>query len=117
VGDDLELKCEVEGDPHSQIRWNKMHNGDFQDNVQIFGNVLKIRDIRDDNGGVYRCIASTTDGIIEEDYALAIQGTYMILTKTDSVKILYFYFQLIQIEYKTRHQLKLDLSHTEAQVG
>lgn len=50
VGDNVELKCDVEGDSQPQVRWSKLHNGEFQDNVQIFGSLLKIRDVRNENG-------------------------------------------------------------------
>lgn len=50
IGDNVELNCDVEGDPQPQIRWNKMHNGEFQDNVQILGSRVKIRDVRNENG-------------------------------------------------------------------
>ncbi|XP_035706486.1 basement membrane-specific heparan sulfate proteoglycan core protein isoform X3 [Folsomia candida] len=74
IGDNVELNCDVEGDPQPQIRWNKMHNGEFQDNVQILGSRVKIRDVRNENGGVYRCTANTVGGIHEEDYALTIHA-------------------------------------------
>jgi hypothetical protein len=79
VGDNLELRCEILGDAQAQVRWSKMQNGEFQDNVGIYGNILKIRDVRNENGGVYRCTASTTGGLFEEDYALTIHGIFDLL--------------------------------------
>ncbi len=56
VGDNVELRCDVEGGDDTahrqpQVRW-EFRNGEFEDNVQMFGNLLKIRDVRNENGNL-----------------------------------------------------------------
>lgn len=51
VGENLDLRCDVMGDPDPSIRWSKV-NGDFEPNVIPYDSVLKITDVTYDNGGV-----------------------------------------------------------------
>lgn len=51
VGENLDLRCDVMGDPDPNIRWSKL-NGDFEPNVLPYDSVLKITDVTYDNGGV-----------------------------------------------------------------
>lgn len=51
VGENIDLRCDVSGDSDPTIRWTKV-NGDFEDNVIPYDSVLKITDVRYENGGV-----------------------------------------------------------------
>ena len=73
VGEDVEIRCDVMGDSNPYIRWSKV-SGDMERNVQPYGNILRVNNIMPENGGVYRCMATTRSGISEADYALTIQG-------------------------------------------
>ncbi|XP_065579048.1 basement membrane-specific heparan sulfate proteoglycan core protein-like isoform X5 [Artemia franciscana] len=73
LGDDLELRCEVKGEPSALISWSRL-GAELQRNVQPLGSVLRIYGVGTDNGGVYRCTAVTLEGRQEEDYVLAIQA-------------------------------------------
>lgn len=57
VGENLDLRCDVSGDSDPIISWSKVR-GDFEENVIAYDSVLKITDVRYENGGVIikRCL-------------------------------------------------------------
>ncbi len=73
VGEDVEVRCDVMGDANPYIQWSKV-SGDMERNVQTYGNILRVNSVVPENGGVYRCMATTRTGMYEADYALTIQG-------------------------------------------
>ncbi|KAG1651176.1 Basement membrane-specific heparan sulfate proteoglycan core protein [Nymphon striatum] len=76
MGNDLDLRCMVEGDPDARVTWTKLEsNNSFPENVQIFGKVLSIRSVTGQNGGIYRCSIDSYAGVFNDDYVLAIQVT------------------------------------------
>lgn len=89
VGEDVEVRCDVSGDRNPMIRWTKVHGG-LADNVQTFGNLLRVTDIQPANGGVYKCLAITKSGVFEDDYALTIQGKALKIEVPSSGRIFDF---------------------------
>jgi len=78
VGEDVEVRCDVAGDASPFIRWHKV-GGSMGTNVKIRENTLRVSSVMPDNGGMYRCVATTRSGIYEDDYALTIQGKLPLL--------------------------------------
>ena len=79
LGGQLELECQVSSSNASQFRWQKVSENDaverMADNVQVNGSKLLIKDIRMENGGLYRCLATTQSGIVHADHVVAIRGS------------------------------------------
>lgn len=75
MGNDLDLRCMVEGDADARVTWTKLEsNNTFPDNVQVYGKVLSIRGVKGQNGGIYRCSIDSYAGVFNDDFVLAIQG-------------------------------------------
>ncbi|XP_071451008.1 basement membrane-specific heparan sulfate proteoglycan core protein [Hetaerina americana] len=74
VGDTVDIRCGVSGDPAAVISWSKPGE-QFASNIQTRGNLLRVNNVDHRNGGVYTCTAQTTGGLYKEDYVLAIQDT------------------------------------------
>lgn len=92
-GDDLEVRCDVTGDPSALVSWRRI-GGALSRNAQVLGNLLRytpfsfsinsailffssvhrVTDVKPENGGVYRCQVLSTAGSFEENYVLSIQG-------------------------------------------
>lgn len=79
LGGQLELECQVVFSNASQFRWQKLGENEvvdrMADNVQVNGSKLLIKDIRMENGGLYRCLATTPSGTIHADHVVAIRGS------------------------------------------
>ncbi|CAG0921774.1 unnamed protein product [Notodromas monacha] len=73
-GDDMEVSCSVSGDPLATVTWSK--DGQMASNVKVENNRFIIDNVRLENGGIYRCTATTNAGTFHEDYLLAIQCKY-----------------------------------------
>ncbi|CAM1304488.1 HSPG2 (predicted) [Pycnogonum litorale] len=79
LGNDLDLRCLVEGASDAQVTWTKLQSNEtFPKNVQVYGKVLSIRSIKAQNGGIYRCSVDSYAGVFNDDYVLAIQATPVI---------------------------------------
>ncbi|XP_046437149.1 basement membrane-specific heparan sulfate proteoglycan core protein-like isoform X37 [Daphnia pulex] len=72
-GDNLEVRCEVTGDPSALVSWRRI-GGSLSRNTQVLGNLLRVTDVKPENGGVYRCQVLSTAGTFEENYVLSIQA-------------------------------------------
>ncbi|KAK7083866.1 Basement membrane-specific heparan sulfate proteoglycan core protein, partial [Halocaridina rubra] len=73
IGDDVELRCIVGGDPAVAVSWSRVNNA-LPSNARTIGSELEIQNVQADNGGVYRCTVTTPSGVFEETYPLAVQG-------------------------------------------
>ncbi|XP_069938272.1 basement membrane-specific heparan sulfate proteoglycan core protein isoform X44 [Cherax quadricarinatus] len=72
ISEDVELVCEVSGEPAAAVSWSRRNSG-LPSNAETQGNVLRLVNVQSDNGGVYRCTVTTPSGVFEESYALVIQ--------------------------------------------
>ncbi|XP_049843588.1 basement membrane-specific heparan sulfate proteoglycan core protein isoform X30 [Schistocerca gregaria] len=77
AGDNVDLRCRVSGADGSvpvNFRWTKEdRDRQLDGNVQTASELLRITNVRPENGGVYRCTAYTGAGTFSEDYVLTIQ--------------------------------------------
>ncbi|CAG0883138.1 unnamed protein product [Darwinula stevensoni] len=73
LGDNLVVECQVSGDPSAIVTWNKVESP-LESNIEAFGSTLKVKNVKSENGGLYRCSVTTRTGTYTEDYVLAIQG-------------------------------------------
>ncbi|VDM42964.1 unnamed protein product [Toxocara canis] len=78
LGDRAWFDCKVAGDPDAVITWSREHEEDLPDNAQnysyhtrdpacghVTGNRLLFVNVREDNGGLYKCHAQTKEGPLE----------------------------------------------------
>ncbi|VDM94872.1 unnamed protein product [Thelazia callipaeda] len=65
LGDRAWFDCKVTGDPDADITWTKEGEDDLPDNAQVMGNRLLFVNVREDNGGIYKCHAKTKAGPLE----------------------------------------------------
>lgn len=78
LGSELELDCDASIEGQKTIRWQKLGNNEnpdkMADNVQVNLNRLIIRELRIENGGVYRCIVSSEAKTVHADHLVVVQG-------------------------------------------
>ncbi|XP_070132726.1 basement membrane-specific heparan sulfate proteoglycan core protein isoform X8 [Drosophila bipectinata] len=60
-GRDHSITCEANGTPYPSIKWTKVH-AQLANNVRISGNILTIYGARQENIGLYTCIAENANG-------------------------------------------------------
>lgn len=60
-GRDHSITCEANGTPYPSIKWTKVH-AQLANNVRISGNILTIYGARQENMGLYTCIAENAHG-------------------------------------------------------
>nr|XP_045613717.1 basement membrane-specific heparan sulfate proteoglycan core protein-like isoform X12 [Procambarus clarkii] len=72
IGDDIELTCEVGGDPAAAVSWSRV-SSDLPYNAQRRGNLLRLVNVQSDNGGIYMCTVTTASGVFEDSFALVVQ--------------------------------------------
>ncbi|XP_032309278.1 basement membrane-specific heparan sulfate proteoglycan core protein isoform X10 [Drosophila ananassae] len=60
-GRDHSITCEANGTPYPSIKWTKVH-AQLANNVRISGNILTIYGARQENMGLYTCIAENPNG-------------------------------------------------------
>ncbi|KAH8329979.1 hypothetical protein KR067_012076, partial [Drosophila pandora] len=60
-GRDHSITCEANGTPYPSIKWTKVH-AQLANNVRISGNILTIYGARQENMGLYTCIAENANG-------------------------------------------------------
>ncbi|KAM3718657.1 Basement membrane proteoglycan [Dirofilaria immitis] len=65
LGDRAWFDCKVTGDPDAEITWTKEGEDELPDNTQVMGNRLLFVNVREDNGGIYKCHAKTKAGPLE----------------------------------------------------
>uniref|UniRef100_A0A915PUI2 Ig-like domain-containing protein n=1 Tax=Setaria digitata TaxID=48799 RepID=A0A915PUI2_9BILA len=65
LGDRAWFDCKVTGDPDAEITWTKEGEDELPDNTQVMGNRLLFLNVREDNGGIYKCHAKTKAGPLE----------------------------------------------------
>ncbi|CCG28432.1 Basement membrane proteoglycan [Caenorhabditis elegans] len=65
IGDRAWFDCKVTGDPSAVISWTKEGNDDLPPNAQVTGGRLLFTDLKEDNAGVYRCVAKTKAGPLQ----------------------------------------------------
>ncbi|KHJ45819.1 immunoglobulin domain protein [Trichuris suis] len=69
IGEQVTFRCLVDGDPDANVRWEK-RGGQLPATATIFANTLTLRNVVDEDGGIYRCVASTKAGIMTTDAVL-----------------------------------------------
>lgn len=78
LGEELEIDCDSESMNGKSIYWQKIGDKDrpeqMAENVQVNENRLMIRDLRMENGGLYRCILTTESKPISVDHLVIVQG-------------------------------------------
>ncbi|KAK7791103.1 hypothetical protein R5R35_012915 [Gryllus longicercus] len=73
-GDHLDLRCVARGDAADvTYQWSRV-GGRLADNVLAFDDLLRIQDVKSENGGVYRCTVTADSGQYYEEYVLTLQG-------------------------------------------
>lgn len=56
------LSCQVTGEPVPTIQWSKV-GGALKDNHVIDGGLLRIKEVSQDDGGMYVCVAQNKKGV------------------------------------------------------
>uniref|UniRef100_A0A5S6QFK1 Basement membrane proteoglycan n=1 Tax=Trichuris muris TaxID=70415 RepID=A0A5S6QFK1_TRIMR len=69
IGEQVTFRCLVDGDPDANVRWEK-RGGQLPTSATVFANTLTLRNVVDEDGGIYRCVASTKAGIMTTDAVL-----------------------------------------------
>lgn len=70
IGEDVELICDVEGDPTTAVSWTRV-DGPMPREARIGGNILRLPRVQ--TGGSYMCTITTPQGVFEKNYGLVIQ--------------------------------------------
>lgn len=78
IGDDIDLTCEVSGQAPASVTWRRMNSG-LPLNAQPRENVLRLINVQANYGGIYQCVVTTSTGVFEENFPLAIQGKFHFL--------------------------------------
>ncbi|XP_047486491.1 basement membrane-specific heparan sulfate proteoglycan core protein-like isoform X31 [Penaeus chinensis] len=73
IGGNIDLTCEVSGQAPASVTWRRM-NADLPPNAQPRENVLRLINVQANYGGIYQCVVTTSKGVFEENFPLAIQG-------------------------------------------
>ena len=74
------LRCEVKGNPVSQITWLKENPGLPADKrIRQSRGGLMIRDVTSQDGGVYTCRARNILGVVSSSATLTVQGNFLLI--------------------------------------
>ena len=85
VGKPLILHCDIRGSPVPMILWRKDGRmmGNTADFKQTYENniaKLEIKDIYEQDGGCYECVARNSFGAVSTSCKITVQGKHVILT-------------------------------------
>nr|XP_040563510.1 roundabout homolog 2-like [Lepeophtheirus salmonis] len=86
-GDDIDIICDVSGDPDPLVIWSRDDGPLPENKVSIDANRLQIRDVRPEDDGIYFCKAKNDVGYVEASFSISVHAKPAIQTKPKDQRI------------------------------
>ena len=73
-GRSASFQCSVTGNPDPTVVWSRVHSQSVLSQSAVSGGILRFRNVKESDAGIYRCSASNILGNAQDDTQLEVNG-------------------------------------------